>query len=48
MGSLQSLDWNGGMEWWIAIVGCVLWDERSLLMQFSIKLTVGLLFLIEK
>ena len=36
-GSLQSLDWNGGMEWWNGIVECVLWGERSLPMQFSIK-----------
>ena len=28
-GSLQSLDWNGIVEW----------GERSLLMQFSIKVT---------
>ena len=37
---VQSLDWNGGME-------CVLQGERSLLMQFSMKVTVGVLFLIE-
>ena len=30
--SLQSLDWNG-------IVECVLQGERSLLMQFSMKVT---------
>ena len=35
--SLQSLDWNGGMQRWTAIVECVLQGERSLLMQFSIK-----------
>ena len=46
-GSLQSLDWNGGMEWWNGIVECVLQGERSLLMQFSMKVTVGVLFLIE-
>ena len=46
MGSLQSLDWNGGMEWWNGIVECVLQGERSLLMQFSMKVTVGVLFLI--
>ena len=34
-GSLQSLEWNGGMEWWNGIVECVLQGERSLLMQFS-------------
>ena len=45
-GSLQSLDWNGGMEWWNGIVECVLQGERSLLMQFSMKVTVGVLFLI--
>ena len=39
MGSLQSLDWNGGMEWWNGIVECVVQGERSLLMQFSMKLT---------
>ena len=38
-GSLRSLDWNGGMEWWNRIVECVLWGERSLLIQFSIKVT---------
>ena len=32
-GSLRSLDWNGGMEWWNRIVECVLWGERSLLIQ---------------
>ena len=32
--SLQSLDWNGGMEWWNGIVECVLQGERSLLLQF--------------
>ena len=42
-GSLQSLDWSGEME----IVECVLQGERSLLMQFSMKVTVGVLFLIE-
>ena len=36
-GSLQSLDWNGGMEW--NTVEYVLWGERSLLTQFSIKVT---------
>ena len=30
-GSLQSLDWNGGIKWWNGIVECVL---RSLLLQF--------------
>ena len=30
-GSLQSLDWNGGMEWWNGIVECVLQGETSLL-----------------
>ena len=35
-GSLQSLDWNGRMEWWNGIVECVLWRERP---QFSIKVT---------
>ena len=45
-GSLQSLDWNGGMEWWNGIMECVLQGERSLLMQFSMKVTVGVLFLI--
>ena len=41
--SLQSLvqDWNGGMEWWNGIVECVLQGDRSLLMQFSMKVTVG-------
>ena len=34
LGSLQSLDWNGGMEWWNGIVECVLQGERSLLLQF--------------
>ena len=24
LGSLQSLDWNGGMEWWNGIVECLL------------------------
>ena len=38
-GSLQSLDWNGGMEWWNGIVECVLPGERSLLMQFFIMVT---------
>ena len=38
-GSLQSLDWNGGMEWWNGIVECVLQGERSLLMQFFIMVT---------
>ena len=38
-GSLQSLDWNGGMEWWNGIVECVLWGERSLPMHFSIEVT---------
>ena len=33
LGSLQSLDWNGGMEWWNEIVECVLQGERSLLLQ---------------
>ena len=32
-GSLQSLDWNGGMEWWNGIVECVLQGEKSLLLQ---------------
>ena len=32
MGSLQSLDWNGGMEWWTSGM-C----EGSLLMQFSMN-----------
>ena len=36
MGSLQSLDWNGGIEWLNGIVECVLQGERSLLMQFFI------------
>ena len=39
-------EWNGGMEWWNGIVECVLQGERSLLMQFSMKVTVGVLFLI--
>ena len=39
--------WNGGMEWWNGIVECVLQGERSLLMQFSMKVTVGVLFLID-
>ena len=43
-GSLQLLDWNGGMERWNGIVECVLQGERSLLMQFP---TVAVLFLIE-
>ena len=47
VGSLQSLDWNGGMEWWNGIVECVLQGEKSLLMQFSMKVTVGVLFIIE-
>ena len=47
MGSLQLLDWNGGMERWNGIVECVLQGERSLLMQFPMKLTVAILFLIE-
>ena len=34
------VEWNGGME-------CVLQGERSLLMQFSMKVTVGVQFLIE-
>ena len=38
-GSLQSLDWNGGMEWWNGIVECVLQGERPLLMQFSMKVS---------
>ena len=38
-GSLQSLDWNSGMEWWNGIVECALQDERSLLMQFFILVT---------
>ena len=46
-GSLQSLDWNGGLERWNGIVECVLQGERSLLKQFSMKVTVGVLFLIE-
>ena len=37
-GSLQSLDWNGLVEW-------VLQGEESLLMQFSMKATVAVLFL---
>ena len=41
------VDWNGGMEWWNGIVECVLQGERSLLMQFSMIVTVGVLFLIE-
>ncbi len=45
-GSLQSLDWDGGMERWNGILECVLRGERSLLMQFSMKVTVGVLFLI--
>ena len=28
VGSLQSLDWNGGMEWWNGIVECVLQGDR--------------------
>ena len=28
------------MEWWNGIVECVLQGERSLLMQFSMKVTV--------
>ena len=28
IGSLQSLDWNGGMEWWNGIVECVLQGEK--------------------
>ena len=35
-GSLQSLDWNGGMD---GIVECVLQGERSLLVQFFIMVT---------
>ena len=46
-GSLQLLDRNGGMERWNGIVECVLQGERSLLMQFPMKLTVAVLFLIE-
>ena len=34
------------MEWWNGIVECVLQGERSLLMQFSMKVTVRVLFLI--
>ena len=45
---LNSLDWEGGMEWWNGIVECVLQGEWSLLMQFSMKVTVAVLFLIEK
>ena len=37
--SLQSLDWNGGMEWWNGIVECVLQGERSLLRQFFTMVT---------
>ena len=33
------VEWNGGMEWWNGIMECVLWGERSLLMQFSMKVT---------
>ena len=40
------VEWNGGMEWWNGIVECVLQGERSLLMQFSMKLTVAVLFLL--
>ena len=36
-GSLQSLDWNGRMEWWNGIVECVLQGERSLLLQFFLQ-----------
>ena len=32
---------------WNGIVECVLQGEGSLLMQFSMKVTVGVLFLIE-
>ena len=38
------MDWNGGMD---GIVECVLWGEKSLLMQFSMKVTVEVLLLIE-
>ena len=37
------VEWNGGMG-----MECVLQGERSLLMQFSMELTVAVLFLIEK
>ena len=33
------------MEWWNEIVECVLQGERSLLMQFSMKVTVVVLFM---
>ena len=32
------------MEWRNGIVECVLQGEKSLLMQFSMKVTVGVLF----
>ena len=41
------VEWNGGMEWRNGIVECVLQGEKSLLMQFSMKVTVGVLFLID-
>ena len=40
---VQSLDWNGGMEWWNGIVECVLKGERSLLLQFFFFKKVGLI-----